>query len=90
MDNFEQFRKNAKQAGLTDDQIETEINRMKDEDKCLKLGVCPSCRKEGRLTRKLDSRQVGAKPIGTVWYKYRCGCGFMLDKAEEAIPRLLN
>ena len=91
MDNFEQYRKNAKQAGLSDNEIETEINRMKDEDKCLGMGMCPSCRKTGILTKKLDFRQAGYRSVGTVWYNYRCGCGFMTDRAEESAPtHLLN
>jgi hypothetical protein len=46
--------------------------------------TCPSC--GGLLSREVDFRQDGYKPGGT-WVKYRCRCGFMMDRAENLTPR---
>lgn len=50
---------------------------------CLDRKCCPQC--GAPLTRTLDTRQDGDTFGYGLWFNYRCtGCGYMVDRAEEA------
>lgn len=66
--------------GLTPQQAEEFQDHSDRLDDQLNRRVCPTC--GGALSRKLDGRQTGVRARGTVWFNYRCSCGYMCDRAE--------
>lgn len=79
---LERFRTLLLNAGLTAEQAEHEVQALIVEERALDSRTCPDC--GGKLSRTIDARQAGqTEATDAAWFKYRCECGYMLDRAEE-------
>lgn len=82
VDKWAPYRQACRKEGVSEEEIEREIARMRAEAQALDAGACPNCAQE--ILGCVDPRQVGDKPNGTRWMNYRCKCGYMVDRAEPA------
>lgn len=80
-DDYEEFRRCARAAGGSDEDIEHAIAEMRAVDASLQKGECPKCC--SAVTKRLDPRQAGPSHHAGLWFNYRCpSCGFAVDFKE--------
>lgn len=81
MDDYEEFRRCARAAGGSDEDIEGAVADMRQVDGALERGECPKC--GSPVEKQLDPRQAGDSQVAGLWFNYRCtSCRFGVDKKE--------